>query len=180
MKRVLVIVIPLLLLVLLNACDTGRLPPLSQRQLESIQATLQVTAMPQSQRVQNLLNNRLDYDKFDQLEDSLVGKYEVIGVDFPYGTYFQVNMNCQCAEGSKCCDPRRMFFVAVERMSLAKDQILADVPPTVQNMDVVCYNNNLAFAVMIVPWQKVKDFLNNPHASAADLSAAVSPPRSMP
>src|SRR5512136_1935905 len=113
MKRSLVIIIPLLLLILLNACDTDRLPPLSQRQLAAVQQTLQVTAMPQSLRVMNLLNNRLDYDKFDQLEENVFGKYEVIGVDFPYGTYFQVNMNCHCADGSKCCEPRLMFFAAV-------------------------------------------------------------------
>src|SRR5512145_2848183 len=127
MKRTFVIVIPLILLILLNACDTDRLPPLSQRQMDAIAKTLQVTEMPQSQRVRNLLNNRLDFDRFDQLEDSFVGKYEVIGVDFPYGTYFQVNMNCHCVDGSKCCDPRRMFLITVQRMSLAKDQILADV-----------------------------------------------------
>ena len=179
MKRSHVIVIPLFLLVLLNACDSGRLPPLSQRQLESIQATLQVTAMPQSQRIQNLMNNRLNVGRLDQLEESLVGKYDVIGVDFPYGTYFQVNMNCQCAEGSKCCDPRRMFYVAVLRMSQAKDQILADVPSTVQNLDVVCYDHNFAFSVVIAPWDKVREFLNGT-ISAADLSASISPPRAMP
>jgi hypothetical protein len=179
MKRSLVIVIPLFLLVLLNACDTGRLPPLSQRQLAAIQQTLQVTAMPQSQRVQNLLNNRLNIDRFDQLEESLVGKYDVIAVDFPYGTYFQVNMNCQCTDGSKCCDPRHMFFITVERMSLARDQILADVPGSVQNFDVVCYNNNLAFAVMIAPWDKVRGFLNG-DVTAEQLSASVSPPQPMP
>jgi hypothetical protein len=180
MKRLLVIIIPLLLLILLNACDTDRLPPLSQRQMAAIQQTLQVTAMPQSLRVMNLLNNRLDYDKFDQLEDNLFGKYDVIGVDFPYGTYFQVNMNCQCADGSKCCEPRLMFFTAVQRISQARDQILADVPQTVQNLDVVCYNNNYAFAVIMAPWQTVKDFLNNPQANAADLSSSVSPPQPMP
>ena len=180
MKRVLVLVIPLFLLVLLNACDTGRLPPLSQRQLEAIQATLQVTAMPQSQRIQNLMNNRLNIGRLDQLEESLVGKYEVIGVDFPYGTYFQVNMNCQCADGSSnCCDPERMFFITLQRMSQARDQILADVPATVQNLDVVCYDHNLAFAVVIAPWDKVKEFLNGV-ISAADLSTSVSPPRAMP
>jgi hypothetical protein len=172
MKRSLVIVIPLFLLVLLNACDSNRLPPLSQKQWAAIQQTLQVTEMPGSQRITNLLNTRLNLDRFGQLEEGLVGKYTVTGIDFPYGTYFQVNMNCECAEGASCCDPRRMFFIAVQRMALAQYEILPLVPTSVQNMDVVCFNRNLASEVMVAPWDTVKRFLLG-EATPAELSDSV-------
>src|SRR5512139_2340342 len=168
MKRSLIIVVPLLFLVLLNACDTGNLPPFSPSQWAAIELTQQATAMPQSQRIKNLLNNTLNFDRFSQLEEKVVGTYDVTGVDFPYGTYFQVHMNCQCAEGSTCCDRRRMFLIVVWRLSLSKNEILADMPDTVQLMNVVCYNNNSPFAVEEAPWETVKGFLNgDPNVSAA-------------
>ena len=123
---------------------------------------------------QEFLNNTLNFDRFSQLEEKVVGTYDVTGVDFPYGTYFQVHMNCQCAEGSTCCDRRRMFLIVVWRLSLSKNEILADMPDTVQLMNVVCYNNNSPFAVEEAPWETVKGFLNgDPNVSAADLSSSV-------
>jgi hypothetical protein len=182
MKRSFVIVIPLLLLILLNACDINRgaLPPYSNAQWTAIAKTQQVMAQPHNERIRNLLNRTLDYDRFSQFEEKVVGNYDITGVDFPYGTYFQIHMNCQCIDGSSCCDRRRMFFVAVWRMYLSKYEILVDVPDTVQNLDVVCYNNTAPFAVVEAPWGLVKDFLyENRGVSASDLASSVTS-RKMP
>jgi len=174
MKRAFLIVIPLFMLVLLNACDSDRLPQFSPQQWAAIQATLQVTKMPQSLRIMNLMNQTLVFDRFSQLEATVVGTYDVTGVDFPYGTYFQVNLNCHCTDGSGCCDQRRMFLIAVWRISLSRDQILVDVPPTIQNLDVVCYNNTVPFSVVEAPWKTVKEFLIG-EATAQQLSDSVTP-----
>ena len=181
MKRPLIIVIPIALLVLINACNmsSGALPKYSPEQWTAIAQTQQVMGQPGADRIKNWLNAvPFDYDKFDALEESLVGKYEVIGVAFPAvestndSYYFEVDMNCECASGSNCCVPERMLSLSLEKMSRARDQIIAEVPGSVKYLDVVCHDHKLAFMAMYIPWDTVKSFLLG-QISASDLSSAV-------
>ena len=159
MKRSLIIVIPLLFLVLLNACDTSNLPPFSPSQWAAIELTQQVMSRPDSEKIKGWLNTPIDYDKFDTLEKELIGYYDVTGVGFPKDTFFEIYLNCTCDSGSACCDPKRMFLITLLRINQSGGQILAEVPDTIQEMDVVCLNNTVAFAAVYVPWEKVKVFL---------------------
>jgi hypothetical protein len=174
MKRSFVIVIPLLLLMLLNACDSDRLPPLSPKQWAAFELTRQATAMPQNLRIKNLLGKMNNITRLDELEQSIVGKYDVLAVGFPSDYYLEIDMNCECTEGTACCDPRRIFFVTMQRMFQSKDQVLAEVPSTVRTLDVVCFDHKFAFATVYVPWEKVRGFLQGV-VSAAELNSSISP-----
>jgi hypothetical protein len=176
MKRSSIIVIPIVLLVLINACNmsSGALPKYSPEQWTAIAQTQQVMAQPRDEQLKYWLSAApTNYDKFDALEESLVGKYDVMGVTFPNDQYyFQVDMDCQCASGSACCVPERMLLLTLRRMAQSRDQILAVVPGTVKYLDVVCHDHKFAFMAMYAPWDTVKSFLLG-QISAADLSSSV-------
>ncbi len=72
------------------------------------------------------------------LEKELVGYFDVTNVGFPKDTYFEIYLNCTCDSGTDCCDPERMFVIALLKVSRSQNQILAQVPETVQDFDVVC------------------------------------------
>lgn len=176
MKRSLIILIPLLLLAVLNACSAnGALPPYSSEQWTAIAITQQVMSRPDTDKIKLWLNSPLDYDKFDALEKAFVGNYDVSAVVFQNGTFFQIIMNCTCNSGSTCCDPEHMFVITLVKIDQYKNQILAEVPDTVQAMDLVCLNNTAAFAKVSAPWEKVKTFLTtNDVVSAEELKSTIS------
>jgi hypothetical protein len=177
MKRSLIIVVPLLLLAILNACSAniGALPPYSSDQWTAIAKTQQVMTWPDTEKIKLWLNTPIDYDKFDQLEGQLVGSYDVSAVVFQNGTFFQIILNCRCGSGSACCDPERMFLITLTKINQYKNQILAEIPDTVQAMDLVCLNNTAAFAKVSAPWEKIKTFLTTTDVvSAQELKSTIS------
>ena len=176
MKRSLIIVVPLLLLAVLNACSAnGALPPYSSDQWTAIAMTQQVMAWPDTERIKAWLNTPINYDKFDSLEGQLVGNYDVLAVVFPNGTFFQIVLNCRCTSisSSSCCDPERMFLITLMKIDGYQNHILPEIPETVQTMDLVCLNNTAAFSKVSAPWEKVKGFLIGV-VSAEDLKSSVS------
>jgi hypothetical protein len=183
MKRSLVIVLPLALLVLISACnmmDNARLPKYSTAQWTAIAMTQQTMGQSKTDRIKLWMNKApTDINKFDLLEQGLVGKYELMSVSFPTDYYFEVDMNCTCATGSNCCDPERMFFLTVQKLAASQAQILAEVPATVQYLDVVCYDRQMPFYAIYAPWQQVKDFLSLPAPDVNNLIGSISG-RSMP
>jgi|WetSurMetagenome_2_1015567.scaffolds.fasta_scaffold399978_2 hypothetical protein len=175
MKRPLMIIFPIALLILINACNNGTLPKYSPEQWTAIAKTQQVMGQSKTERIKRWLSKMpTDFDKFDLLEQGLVGKYEVTGVGFPTDYYFEVDMNCECTSGSSCCDPERMFFLIIQNMAASQAQILADVPTSVQYLDVVCLDHNIAFYAMYAPWDKVKNFLSDPAPDATDVTDLIS------
>jgi hypothetical protein len=176
MKRSLIIVIPLLLLAILNACSAnGALPPYSSEQWTAIAKTQVMMSRPDTDKIKLWLNSPVDYDKFDALEKELVGNYDVSAVVFQNGTFFQIILNCSCDSGSACCDPERMFLITLVKINQHKNQILAEIPDTVQAMDLVCLNNTAAFAKVSAPWEKVKTFLTTTDViSAEELKSTIS------
>jgi hypothetical protein len=177
MKRSLIIVVPLLLLAVLNACSAnGALPPYSSDQWTAIAKTQQVMSRPESERIKFWLNS-VPYsdDKFTALEKELIGYFDVTNVGFPKDTYFEIYLNCTCDSGSDCCDPERMFLIALLKVSHSQNQILAEVPETVQDFDVVCLNNTRPFAAVYAPWNVVKTFLTTTNIiSAKELKSNIS------
>jgi hypothetical protein len=177
MKRSLIIIVPLLLLAILNACSSnGALPPYSNEQWTAIASTQQVMARPESEKIKFWLNSvPYNDDKFTALEKELIGYYDVTNVGFPKETYFEIFLNCTCDSGSNCCDPERMFMIALQKISRSQHQILAEVPDTVLDFDVVCLNNTLPFAAVYAPWNMVKTFLTTTDVvSARELKSNIS------
>jgi hypothetical protein len=100
----------------------------------------------------------------DALEQILDASYQVQDVLFPPASsgssiVFRVDIRCQCAVNTGCCVPERIFVTAISAMKNRADKILAQVPPNVSELKVVCFNNGVNIAVEAALWQDVKSYL---------------------
>jgi hypothetical protein len=162
--------IPLILLILLNACgnDPGGIPPaegtaVGQTQTASVWTpTISPTPDPNESKIVDWLNAELS--DADPLEKTLVANYQVQDVLFPHAPndssiVFRVDIRCQCATNTQCCIPERMFVITILAMKKRADKIMEQVPGSVSEVKVVCFDSGLRIAVMAVLWPDVKGYL---------------------
>ena len=142
MKRSLIL-IPFFLLVILNACDNGRLPQFSQAQWTAIAQTQDGMGVLPEEKIMNWLNAPLpDPNGLVGFEQALLGHYQVNQVLIVplRGTtnVIQVVVDCQCPSGnSQCFNPDQMFKAIIIRMYQKRYEIIAAVPESVDEMWVV-------------------------------------------
>ena len=146
MKRSLVL-IPILLLVFLNACATGTgnaAPAEPTATLEwnkfwqALTATYMPpptgTAAPNTQMIVGTMNEwGRDSGGYMTLEEKLVVLEDNLGADFiildvqfqkenGVDRIFQVYAGCECASGSLCCTPEHMFVLTMGQLVVAVNQ----------------------------------------------------------
>ncbi len=167
MKRVL-FVVPIVLLVIVNACaSNGSLvaPPLGtavgETQTASVwTATVSPTPDPNESKIVEWLNAELS--TADALEQTVDAKYQVVDVSFPavngLVTAIRVDVRCECAMGGQCCIPERTFVVAITSLKKRAEKILEQVPGTVSELKVVCYDHLTQVGVMSASWMDVKGY----------------------
>jgi hypothetical protein len=150
------------------------LPSYSSDQWTAINSTQQAMDPSKTERIEHWLNKAsTDFDKSDLLKQGLVGKYEIMSVSFPTDYYLEVDMNCECASGSNCCDPEEMFVLTIDMLTAAQSEIVPEVPATVQYLDVVCFDHKRVFYAMYASWDKVKEYLNQQNPDVNSLIASV-------
>lgn len=174
MKRTLVF-LPFILIVLLNACGNNGTPPISnevgtqvaQTQTAAVwTATISPTPRPDTAKMVDWINGELS--KADQLERMLDAEYTVADVTFPSSNgngildILRVEVHCQCARDSDCCSPERMFVKVILSLSQMekKDNFINQVPATVTEMNVACYDHLTPSGNMAAYWTDVKSYLN--------------------
>lgn len=169
MKRPFVIIIPILLLVLLNACGnttaqitTAEGTAVGQTQTAAMwTVTISPTIDPNESKMVEWLND--DLSKVDPLERTLDANYRVVGLTFPaqngIAAVFRLDVRCECATYNQCCNPERMFVVILNLMRERGDKITDQVPATVSWMNLVCYDRLNQIAVVSAPWQYVRSYL---------------------
>lgn len=175
------LLIPLALLVILNACgqpDSGQIPPaywdyMAQTLTATAApptATATPTRTPNELQIMNWLNAQpSSTDPFsnylDQLEDTIGVNYKFLDVQFPLDeqgmvTVFEVDIRCQCARNDRCCSRERGFILTMSRMKPYIDGIVYEVPTTVEQLRVVTYDHVNPFPSVSADWQDVQNFLH--------------------
>lgn len=173
-KRSLLIV-PCILLLFLNACGDNPLQitdaewtAIAQTQTAAVWTpTVSATPNPDKSKIVEWLNAELSSpDAFEQLEQTIEARYQVVGVSFPLVNgvlgVLRVDVRCECSTHAQCCNPERMFVVimrAMKERTERRDRILEQVPASVGWMNVVCYEHVTQFQVVSAPWPQVKSFL---------------------
>jgi hypothetical protein len=175
MKRSLLIVVPFILLMLLNACasNAGAIPneqwPVVWQALTATAATqtFTPTAYYISPEIVRLLNSSLPEDgylrKVEELEFTMGASYQVVDVNFVeenHVTVFQVKVHCLCAAKVDCCSPERMFVGVMRSMEVYGNSIVQYVPASVKEMHVYCLDHGTQLAIMTAKWLDVTDYLN--------------------
>src|ERR1051325_12164896 len=114
MKRLL-LVLPLVLLLLLNACGNypvGGISPSDGTAVGKTQTatvwtpTISPTPPPDQSKIVEWLNSELS--DTDSLEQALVARYRIFDVSFPIGsnglaTIMRIDIRCECSTYGQCC-----------------------------------------------------------------------------
>ena len=173
MKRSLPFV-PILLLVLLNACSDFNSPTaapgyIHTSVIQSLTATMWTPTPTQTFNANiptmvTWLN--ADLSTANPLEWTLDAEYLVTNVSFPdvqnsQASVFRVDVRCECVNGTECCIPERTFVVIIGSMKRNANTILAQVPGEVSRMLVVCSDlkKHIQVGAMSASWQDVTDYL---------------------
>jgi hypothetical protein len=173
MKRFLV-VIPLILLILMNACSSDPTNAdiatfVAQQTATLWTPTVGPIATPDigGSQIVAYLNSALRAAEtstpLDELEQNMSARYQVRDVTFPQekdGTStFLVETNCECAANGQCCSYEQTFVKTMRAMYANSNQIIPLVPGQVKYMNVYCYDHASQYVVMHVLWSDVKEFL---------------------
>ena len=168
LKRVLFIV-PIVLLVILNACVGNAslvAPPVGtavgETQTASVWTpTVSPTPDPNESKIVEWLNAELS--AADALEQTVDARYQVMDVSFPavngQAVAIRVDMRCECALNGQCCVPERMFVVTLGSLKKRAEKILEQVPGTVGELKVVCYDHTSQVGVMAALWVDARGYL---------------------
>lgn len=180
MKR-LVIIIPFILFVILNACGNPGMPPEGGIYVTYTPTiALTPTPGPDGSQIVASLNQFLEGTEaatpLDQLEHTMSARYQVLDVSFPVendGTItFQVNVNCECAANGQCCSHEQTFVETMRAMYPAKDLVIRLVPGNVKYMKVFCSDHSSQVVIMNVLWEDVKSFFYG-HLTGYQLASRV-------
>jgi hypothetical protein len=171
MKRLLPVA-PIFLFILLNACanDASAIAPdigtkVGQTQTAAMWTpTITPTPDPNEPKIVEWLNEELA--AADPLERTLDANYLARNVSFPpasgsLSTLFLVEIRCECAVNTQCCIPERMFVVTMGAMKKRADKIIEQVPGSVSEVRVVCYDHGIQIAVIAAWWADVKSYLRD-------------------
>jgi hypothetical protein len=168
MKRVL-FVVPIVLFIILNACAgnvTTIAPPVGTAVAETQTAsiwtpTISPTPDPNESKIVEWLNAELS--NTDALEQTLDARYQVVDVSFPtvngLATIIRVDIRCECAINGQCCLPERMFVTTIASLKKRAEKIMGQVPGTVSELKVVCYDHVTQVGVISASWADVKGYV---------------------
>ena len=179
------ILFPFLLLVVLNACDTDKLPQFSPGQWTAIAQTQEGMGVLPQEKIINWLNAPPNLNDLDALEQALLGHYLVNRVVFVPLTadsnVFQVIVNCQCPSGDDTCySPDQMFMAVVLKMYRHRYEIIGEVPTNVAEMWVVRDAEAIVTMGMTpdkgksARWEDVKRFLQG-DLNGSEFGSVVTP-----
>lgn len=172
MKRFLPIV-PIIFLLLINSCGVyvpEEIPaPLWTSMVQTQTATVWTptytpTHDADESKIIGWLNETLLMA--DPLERTLDAKYQVVEIFFPTVpdsslTVFRVDIRCICTFNPNCCTPERMFVITIGAMKNKAEKVIEDVPGSVHEVKVVCFDHSTQIGVMAASWMDVKDYLRN-------------------
>jgi hypothetical protein len=171
MKRLLPFIL-IIFLFLLNSCvelpSLG--PDLVATAIQETQVALTRAAAPTTTPNPNIpnmiywLNN--DLYAVSPLGRTMDAEYHVNNVSFPNarngsGLSLRVDVGCICINSDECCLPERTFVMILEAMYRNRFTALAQIPPGVGEVLVVCNNHQTRAQIGAVTasWQDVDAYL---------------------
>jgi hypothetical protein len=168
MKRLLLIV-PIVFLLFLNACGTGSVEITSAQmtilwQTETAKAWTAIPTTTFNPHIPTMVS-WLNTDLFNtnSLGSTMDAQYSVTDITIRNHSpmTFRINVNCICRNDSDCCIPERTFVVILESLRRNSGAALQQVPPDVSQLMVVCSNErNAQIGAISVSWQSVQAYLH--------------------
>lgn len=117
------------------------------------------TPDPDESAIVILLNRGLS-ETIDPLSQTIDARYQVVDASFPTGadgipTSFRIDVRCECISAANCCTPERTFVVTTTAMKVVAEKIARQVPVTVANLQIACFDHASQSGLMIANWEDV-------------------------
>ena len=101
----------------------------------------------------------------DHLEQTFDVKFRAVDAIFLTGVEnkpmtFRIDVHCECASNtSTCCTPERAFVVTMWAMKARNEKISNQVPPSILDVQVVCFDHNRQVGMAVATWPDVSSYL---------------------
>jgi hypothetical protein len=110
------------------------------------------------------INANLSEEKVvDSLSRTVDAIYQVTNISFDLGggtaIIFQIDIMCTCVRNQNCCVPERMFVVLVHAMKATGNQIIQNVPTTIQEVNISCFHGTYMIGIAHVSWENLQNYL---------------------
>lgn len=167
------VLLPVCMFIFVSACgvdsvqipnDTGTAVALTQT--ATVQPpTATSTPNPDEAKIVEWLNEYLN--STDGLQQTFDVKFQVGDVFFSNGigntppTTFRLDTHCECANNQSCCTPERTFVMIMWAMKNRGDKIIEQVPSSVVDIQVVCFDHGTQVGIVVASWQDVKDYISD-------------------
>jgi hypothetical protein len=121
------------------------------------------TPDPDEPKIVEWLNESLM--KADGLQQTFDVKFRAVDAIFLPGVdnkplVFRINVHCECANSlSSCCTPERAFVVTMWAMKDHNEKVYKQVPPSVLDVQVACFDHNIQIGMAMVTWRNVTSYL---------------------
>lgn len=114
------------------------------------------TPDPDESAIVILLNRGLA-ETIDPLSQTMDARYQVVDASFPASadgipTSFRIDVRCECISAANCCTPERTFVILTAAMKAVVEKIARQVPLTVANLQVTCFDRTAQSGLMIANW----------------------------
>ncbi len=164
--------LPILLLVLLNACGTAT--PAIPEQMGTAVAQTQtavvwtLTASPTPETDEATIIDWLnaEFSGVDSLERTIDAQFKAVDMKFvPQQDLnntiqiFRVDVQCECPRGASCCTPERIFVITMQAMKQRQEKILPQMPPNISEMRVVCFQSWNYIGVRSAWWSDARGYM---------------------
>jgi hypothetical protein len=121
------------------------------------------TPDPRANIIVSKLNESLSLT-IDPLSASLDARYQVVDVSFLNNNTNQplitlaISVRCECVNNSNCCTPERTFIAIVDAMKATHEVIYTQVPTTVIQVQVSCFEHSRQIGTAIVGWSDLIEY----------------------
>ncbi|MEW6239956.1 MAG: hypothetical protein ACOYZ8_15360 [Chloroflexota bacterium] len=162
-------IIPVFLFVFLSACgDGGTIPTeIVAAVVQSQTATMwtptsTTTPDPDESKIVQWLNGM--FAEADPLEQTVDANYKALDVSFVPGTggvnsVLRIDVRCECALEYPCCAVSRIFVVTINAMKAQGEKIIGQIPGSVMEVQVSCYDHAEPIGMAVVNWAAVRRYL---------------------
>lgn len=114
------------------------------------------TSIPNQKAIVVLINDTLEKG-LDPLSKTLDADYQVVDIYFigdanGYLITFRVDVRCTCVNNTNCCTTERTFVVIANTLKAVREKIINQMPPTVANVQVSCFDHYRQIGTAVVSW----------------------------
>jgi len=124
--------------------------------------TITPTPAPNTNKIVLLLNEAVrGVDPLAEMIDASFVVTDAVFIPNDMGklTTLEIRIHCTCIRDIVCCTPGRTFVTLINALWTQFEKIGPEIPDTITELHVACYEDNFQEAMVIVGWRDVLAYI---------------------